>query len=246
MLYRIGNAPVNPFPYPHIFVRDVFPADYYAELQRNLPPRDALVPLGEARNTVAGNYSPRRSVLLLNEESIGRLEEPFRSFWKRVGKMLVAASLGPMLVDKFGQILDSRFSGQTNLAISDEALLVQDYAGYSLGPHTDSPSKVFSLLFYLPADDARPYLGTSIYMPKDSGFSCPGGPHHAFDRFERVLTMPYVPNAAFGFVKTPNAFHGVEPMAEADGHRTLLLYDIRVHAQPVTRTAAAPTAQFKF
>lgn len=245
MLYRIGNAPINPFPFPHIFVRDVFPADFYAEILRHIPPRDALSPISKVRN-VSEVYGKTRSVLILNDDSIGQLAEPLRGFWGGVGKMLLARNLGPMLVSKFGQVIDGRFAGQPGIEISDEALLVQDYTDYSLGPHTDSPAKVFSLLFYLPSDDTRPHLGTSIYVPKDPGFACPGGPHHAIEKFERVLTMPYVPNAAFGFVKTPIAFHGVEPVAAHDSERTLLLYDIRIRSGHAAQRPATPTAQFKF
>lgn len=248
MLYRIGNAPVNPFPYPHIFVRDVFPADFYAELLRHIPPRDALSPISKVRS-VSEAYGKTRSVLILNEEWIGRLPERLRGFWAQTAQMLLSGNLGPLLMNKFAQVVESRFAGQTNLEVSDEALLVQDYANYSLGPHTDTPSKVFSLLFYLPADDSQPHLGTSIYVPRDPAFTCPGGPHHQFDGFYRMLTMPYLPNCAFGFVKTPNAFHGVEPVAEGDVQRTLLLYDIRCRVPEPNQAAFAPAAsaaQFKF
>ena len=245
MLYRIGNAPVNPFPYPHVFVRDVFPADFYAELLRHIPPREALVPLVEARKSVGGDYSRNRSVLLMNDESLGRMDEPYRAFWTRVGGVLLGGNLGSLLMNKFAQVIDGRFAGQAAIEVADEALLVQDHAEYALGPHTDSQSKVFSLLFYLAADDTRAHLGTSIYVPKDPSFTCPGGPHHPFENFDRMLTMPYVPNAAFGFAKTANAFHGVEPVAEGDGQRTLLLYDIRYRPRPAT-PATAPVSQFKF
>jgi hypothetical protein len=35
--YRIANAPMLEFPYPHIYVRDIFPQDFYAALRANLP-----------------------------------------------------------------------------------------------------------------------------------------------------------------------------------------------------------------
>ncbi len=52
-----------------------------------------------------------------------------------------------------------------------------------------------------------------------------------------MLTAPYVPNTLFAFLKTPNAFHGVEPIAEPNIERALLLYDIKV-----AKAAAAPPA----
>ena len=38
VLYKIANAPINPFPFPHIYVRDVFPQDFYRQLRAHLPP----------------------------------------------------------------------------------------------------------------------------------------------------------------------------------------------------------------
>ncbi len=82
------------------------------------------------------------------------------------------------------------------------------------------------MLFYLPAGASDPGLGTSLYRPKDPDFTCPGGPHHPVDRFERLRTVAYRPNTLFAFPKTHNCFHGVEPVPEG-AVRDLLFYDIR-------------------
>lgn len=135
----------------------------------------------------------------------------------------------------------------------DEALLVQDYTTYSLGPHTDNTIKVLSFLFYLPSDDSHAHLGTSIYVPKDPNFTCQGGPHHPFEWFNRMHTMPYLPNTLFAFLKTHNSFHGVEPITDPEVRRDLLLYDIRVSSpsgpaqQPSAETPGAATpVKFSF
>lgn len=245
MLYRIGNAPILPFPFPHIYVRDVFPDAFYAELVRNLPPREAFAPISAVRPVTPGAYE-ERSVLPLSPESVGKLAEPYRGVWERMTRMLVGSELGNLVFGKFGQFIQARFQGQPNVQFFDEALLVRDVQNYALGPHTDSPLKVISFLFYLPADDSQQHLGTSIYVPKDRQFTCPGGPHYPFDRFDRMLTMPYVPNALFAFLKTPNAFHGVEPVDEAGVERNLLLYDVRIRPQATQPKAAGPAVQFKF
>jgi hypothetical protein len=60
--------------------------------------------------------------------------------------------------------------------------------------------------------------------------------------------VPYVPNTLFGFMKTPNAFHGVEPIAETNVERALLLYDIKFEDVPAAPTAPGinPHTQFSF
>lgn len=171
LMYRVGNASICHFPFPPIYVRDVFPEDFYRRIRQNLPPKKAL-------STRAQEFT-------------------------------------------------------------NEALLVQDYTISQLTPHTDTPSKVFSFLFYLPEDDRLSHLGTSIYMPKDRRYVSGGTKHLKSENFDRLITMPYRPNTLFAFLKTPNAFHGVEPIQEAGVRRDLLLYDIKVK-EPVRPAAAAP------
>lgn len=252
VLYKIANAPVSSFPFPHIYVRDVFPPDFYRELRAHLPPREAFHSLNEL-GRVAGAYPDTRLVMPLTPEKIGGLPEPYRGFWDALARWLLGG-FGQTMLDKFAPFLDWRFGDARRRQYYDEALLVQDYTTYSLGPHTDSPSKVLSFLFYLPADDSLAHLGTSIYVPKDPNFTCFGGPHYPFERFLRMATMPYVPNTLFAFVKTHNSFHGVEPIEQAGIRRDLLLYDIRVHNPPelssqapaAANQTASPNVNFTF
>ncbi len=242
--YAIGNAPMQMFPFPHIYVRDVFPREYYDEMRRKLPPADLLAPITEARD-VRGPYD-ERFVLALIPEKVGTLPEPYRAFWAELAGWMIGKRFAQLVLGKFAQFIEQRFQGMSGVQFADEALLVEDRTRYALGPHTDSPRKVISMLFYLPADESQSHLGTSIYVPKDPGFTCPGGPHHAFDRFERMVTMPFVPNSAFAFLKTDNSFHGVEPILEPSVRRHLLLYDIRLASAPVPATAAPAGARFSF
>ena len=55
-----------------------------------------------------------------------------------------------------------------------------------------------------------------------------GSTHHKREQFDLLLTMPYRPNTVFAFLKTPNSFHGVEPVLARDVRRDLLLYGIKV------------------
>lgn len=227
VLYRIANEAVREFPYPHVFVRDVFPPDFYRRMREMLPPPGALATLSSmGRMKVGDPAAESRTVLPLEKEALAKLDEPRRAFWQEIAGWLLGGSFGQVMTTKFSPWLQRRFPSLASARFTDEALLVQDRRNYALGPHTDHPSKVLSFLFYLPADDSQPHLGTSIYLAKEPGFGCPGGPHYSFDKFNRLYTMPYVPNALFAFMKTDNAFHGVEPV-EGDAVRELLLFDIR-------------------
>lgn len=226
VLYNIGNTPVREYPYPHIFVRDVFPADFYEELRRNLPPMDVMKTLGQLGRVSGGDYA-ERAVLLLTPEHLAPLDESRRGFWERLQQWLLGPRFTHTMISKFAPYLAQRLGDLRKVRFGHEAMVIRDRTNYSLGPHTDSPRKALSFLFYLPADASREYLGTSIYLPRDPNFTCAGGPHYKFTNFDRMLTMPYVPNALFAFMKTHNSFHGVEPLEEPEVQRDLLLYDVR-------------------
>lgn len=223
LIYNVANAPVRTFPYPHIYVPEVFPADFYAELQANIPDPAAMIPISEAR-PVTG-YKER---FVLDLAQHGDTLPPTQTaFWTKANAALTRGPFRDALVEKFRPTLAKRFAGQGEVHLTQETLLVEDITHYALGPHTDTPAKVVTVLFYLPKDESQSHLGTSIYVPKDGVFRCPGGPHYPYEPFHRAATMPFMPNSMFAFVKTDNSFHGVEPVTDPDVRRWLLLYDIK-------------------
>ncbi len=224
--YRIANAPLQHWPFPHFYARDVFTPDYYAEMQRNLPDPAAMLPMD---STGRAKGFRDRFFMKLGEDRLPGVPEAQHRFWRRLAQWAFGGRLGRLVLDKFEAVAgEHHVKARAAEAITDELLLVHDRTGYKLGPHTDSPSKVASLLFYLPPDERYARHGTSIYLPKDPGFTCPGGPHYAASIFDRVVTLPYLPNSAFGFLKTDHSFHGVERIEEPGVARWLLLYDLRL------------------
>jgi hypothetical protein len=242
--YKVANAPLNLFPYPHLFVEGIFEPKYYDELQAMLPDSSDMLPIADVR-PVKGYEE--RFVFELGGRQLETLPPDKQSFWRSVKQWLVGGRFGQVVLDKFNPFLGSRF-GDQEVELDEEALLVQDVTRYALGPHTDTPRKVVTLLFYLPRDTSQQHLGTSIYMPRQPAFRCAGGPHYPHEAFERLWTMPFLPNSLFAFVKTDNSFHGVEPVVDPDCKRWLLLYDFYVQQTPGVARApsmAAP-ANVKF
>lgn len=125
----------------------------------------------------------------------------------------------------FPELLTTRikeaFLAKFGLDVQGEAegLLIKDKTGYAIGPHTDSPARILSAIFYLSGKD-----GTTMYVPNDPDFTCKGGPHYPPDNFKEVATVLNRPNTAFVFLKTDKSFHGVKKTKEERG---VLLYDIR-------------------
>ena len=247
LIYTVANAPIRLFPYPHILVHDVLPEDFYRELRQHLPPSTAYRSL-KAMGRVGPDYPDTRGVLPLTPPDVAALPEPYRSFWDNTARWLLGGPFGQVMLQKFAPLLAQRFEDPAAVEFKHEVLVVQDRTDYSLGPHTDAPSKVISMLLYLPADASKPHLGTSMYLPKDPSFTCAGDNHYESVGFNRLLTMPYVPNTLFAFIKTPNSFHGVEPIGEPNIERALLLYDIKVAKIPAAppATEIKPRTQFSF
>ena len=223
LAYKVSNAPMNLFPFPHFVVHEVFPADFYAAMQSNLPRAETLRSLKEARG-VSG-YD-ERFVFEFKPGQLELLEPGQREFWQSLHAWMVGGRFAHLMLSKFSPFIRQRFGDTSSVRFYDEALLVQDTTNYKLGPHTDAPRKVLTLLFYLPRDASQSHLGTSIYLPKDRDFRCPGGPHHPHEQFDRVWTVPFLPNTLFVFFKNDVSFHGVEPVGDAGVRRWLLLYDI--------------------
>jgi hypothetical protein len=226
LAYKIGNGQVMNMPFPHMYIENIFPLHIYEAIQNNLPESNKLEVISKKRPVIG--YK-ERFVFCFDDESLLNLDNEKRIFWEEFKNRMLSKTFMNFLLSRFMPYISSRFQNQNiqQLKFNSELLLIQDTMNYKIGPHTDSPRKVISFLFYLPKDYSQKELGTSIYMPKDFNFKCNGGPHHPRENFEKITTMPFLPNSLFCFPKTDDSFHGVEKI-ETDEKRWLLLYDIYI------------------
>lgn len=228
VVYQIANAPIRDYPFPHVYVENIFPSDFYANLRANWPDFGAFTSLADTGRVSKGAYR-ERFVLPFTPSDIASLPNDRRSFWSDFGEWIMADRFREKMIQKFEAYAKQRFGDDREYCeFESDALLVRDMTNFSIGPHSDAPHRLLSLLFYCPDDEAMKHLGTSIYVPLDPTFRCPGGPHHPHSKFQKVITMEYRPNTLFAFFKTDNSFHGVEPIREQRVQRDLLLYDVRV------------------
>ena len=196
LAYKIANANLLEYPYPHMFIENIFPIDIYEEMLINMPIQYNYSPINEKR-MVRG--SDGRFVILFNELENLKIEKKKKEFWSEFYKSIINSRFTHILTSKFSNLIQRRFEGQTGVNLKDEMMLVQDRTNYYLGPHTDSIHKVITVLFYLPENDENAHLGTSIYSPKDTKFQCVGGPHYRHQDFHKVTTMPMKKNSVFIF-----------------------------------------------
>jgi hypothetical protein len=228
----IAASEVRLDPYPHIYVENVLPEDFYAALLAQLPDTDCYKPFVES-GRVTADYDPRRLVIFHHDDDLGRLAKEQRDFWEAFFTCFHEDDFARVLFEKFQAELAYLFEPAAGgdvptVRLHKEVMLIRDLEGYGLGPHTDTPPKVVTVLFYLPRDERRPDLGTAIYLPKDREFGLYGGEHYDFELFDQAATMPFVPNRLLSFVCGDQSFHGVEPIKPGDGWRDLVLYDLKV------------------
>jgi hypothetical protein len=224
---RIAATPVVEDPFPHQIVTGVFPQDYYRELLAMLPSDATYRSIGETGTLSNAEAYRERYVCGLIELAAEEMAEE-RTFWRELAGWLLNDRFRDFLVGCYARQAAARIGEGSAMRATVDARLVRDRTNFAIGPHTDSPRKFLSLLFYLPRSTEQAHLGTSIFAPLDPDFRCSGGPHYPFDRFRRTATAPYVPNTLFVFFRTDQSFHGVEPIRDENVERNLLLYNIYV------------------
>jgi hypothetical protein len=223
VVYNIANAAVRSYPFPHFYVHPVFPEGYYQALLAKLPALAVYKPISETGTVGKGAYSDRYITSIEDE-----FERGAGDFWETLRTWLSGPSFANLILHKFEAGIAQRYGANARLTTSTDVRLVRDFTNYSIPPHTDAPHKLASLLFYLPPDDSKAALGTSIFTHENPAFRCEGTAHHSFTGFRKVMSAPYLPNSLFAFLKTDSAFHGVERIDVDDVERDLMLYNIYV------------------
>ncbi|HSD41823.1 MAG TPA: hypothetical protein VLD36_08140 [Burkholderiales bacterium] len=234
VVYRIANAPLLTYPFPHFYVESVFPDDFYRELRARLPEAAAYTRIDETGGVTKGAYQERSVCSLLDLE-----EHDAGSFWADLNSWMMSQRFAHVVTGKFRDGIVARYGADAELKMRMDCQLVRDVSRYAISPHTDTPTKLVSLLFYLPPDQKLSHLGTSIYAPKAAEMRFDPSSHLPFDAFKKVTTMPFRPNSLFGFLRTDRSFHGVDRINDEEVVRDLLLYNIYV---PKAATSAKASA----
>lgn len=224
---RLRMSEIVSDPYPHYFLENVFPEEFYRELLRHLPDRDAYQNLFEITTLKLDHFRFRdqRDVADGWTES---LPLEMRSFWESFNDWFLGPEFAQAVLHTFAGPIHDRFGAEAAWPeVSVEVQLIRHEAGYFLQPHSDANSKLVVLLIYLPQDDSTKHLGTSLYRPRDPAFTCADSHHHPFENFDNVETAPYLPNSLLAFERSDRSFHGVEPLVDTDfcdGNRDLIQY----------------------
>jgi hypothetical protein len=213
---RLRAAEVVLEPYPHYYLENVFPDDYYQTLLRNLPDSTIYQNLFEVTDLKLAHFR-HRDQRDFSEGWTATLPGDIKDFWERFNEWFLGPDLAQAVMTSFASQLRTRFGNEQSWPqVVVESQLIRHRAGYFLGPHSDLYTKLIVLLLYLAPDESAAHLGTSLYRPKEAGFSCPNSTHYPFEDFIRVKTASYKPNSLLAFVRSDVSFHGLEPLSEKD------------------------------
>lgn len=205
----LNKARVELDPFPHFYLENVFPDDYYQELLRNLPSTDVYDNLYEVTDLKLDHFR-HRNQRDMDAGWTTRLPPELQPFWTEFNEWFLGRDLARAVLDSF------RSQRSSWPEVSVESQFIRHRAGYFLGPHSDLYTKLVVLLIYLAPDKCAEHLGTSLYRPKDPSFRCHDSKHYPFEDFIRVKTAPYKPNSLLAFMRSDISFHGLEPLSETD------------------------------
>lgn len=216
---KFAGRDVTMFPSPHLIIEDFFPADVYAKIQELNPfatnAGSEWISAEEMKKRRQDTPYDRRKQVDLDKGTFDASPEG-KAFWSTLRSALLDDNWFAQLIYRtFPAYFDLRF-GEAMLdnGIWNEfrhTMFVQRHeAGYHIGPHTDTPHRVFTCIFSFAADRANEDYGTQFLRPKDSRARCWGDLHHRHEDFEVGSLAHYRPNNFVVFFKTRQSFHSVK------------------------------------
>lgn len=110
--------------------------------------------------------------------------------------------------------------------LRSQVFLSRDFPPYAIGPHTDVPRRVLSMILYLSPANAPDNWGTTLFRPAEARFECQQGLHYPFEGFVADRLVSFRPNRAVIFLRTHRSFHGLLPIEPSTGPRDTLLYEL--------------------
>ena len=220
---RIGEAPIDPEPAANIYMTDMLPEGVYAELLARTPADEALDPIVHP-DAVAADGRVTRRLLDLTPETITRFDADDQPFWERMIAAFTAPALTAAVIEKFRPTLTARF-GQGIPDLVAVPVFYRDYPGYRIGIHPDMAGKIATLQFYLPDDDGQRHLGTTFHKRVANGF-------------HRLKTNAFLPNSAYGFVRTDESWHSVDELAPDEKVRNTIALTFYIRGEEYSSSAA--------
>lgn len=247
---RIAAAAVEESPFPHLVVEGFFPPEVYADILRWSPfqsaPGTEWLPADSSLNVSARTpYHARKQVDLTRADALAAA--PGGTFWNRIQRCFLADDwFARLILAKYPAYFRLRFGDLVHepdfLALLRKQLFVQRHEpGFSIGPHTDLPTRVFTCIFSFADREGFEEYGTQLLAHRDRLVRCWGTDHHDPAGFVVRKLVPYRPNGFVLFFKTRYSFHAVPPVDErVPGQRYGMQFQLHEPARGLFRDLSVP------
>ena len=204
LVARVDAAPAATAPFHHLKFSDVFPADVYAAILREMAQTDEYRALrGRGNGNMRADGTSARVKIDLFPEYLRQMEPARRAVWNGVGKALCSTGLRDAFRRRLAPGLKQRFGADfANVGMYPVPTLTRDGPGYKIGIHPDTHWKGITAQFYLPRDHSITQIGTVFHDR---------GPDR---KFRRAGQMEFAPNSGYAFAVGDDTFHSVDKVGD--------------------------------
>jgi hypothetical protein len=221
----IAATPIKTHPFPHVFVRNLFPTPFYKALIRGLPPVELFEdqPVNHQQLVVPLAMGPSYS----------------RRIWRHLTKVVVQEVMMPAMVDKFREPLEEWISinwptlaenplgPPMDMACSAGRIMLRR-RGYTIRPHRDPKWGFLTCLMYLARPGDPEEWGTQLYAVDEDNEDKSAAPHWVDPKGCRLVTeVPFRKNSALLWLNSVGA-HGAFVPDDAPEDLLRFTYQFRV------------------
>ncbi len=248
---RMAVVEVEAFPFPHMVIEDIFPADVYRQILELNPFRENrgsewLKPEQSLNVSARTPYASRKQLDLAKEVAFEASLES-RALWSDVRRCftadgwfesLVLAKYPAYFEIRFGELVDHPdfFS-----LLKRQLFLQRHEPGFVIGPHTDLPTRIFTCIFSFAETEGFEEYGTQLLSHKDPMIRCWGNDHYGAEDFVVRKVAPYRPNNLLLFFKTRQSFHAVRSIdARVPNQRYGMQFQLHEPAGGLFKDLSAP------
>ena len=94
--YKIANTPILNFPFPHLYIENIFPADFYSKIQENLLEKKEMTSMADLypQNTGLAAYKDRFVMDFTRADSMNKVVKRKENFGHLSEKIFLKELLG--------------------------------------------------------------------------------------------------------------------------------------------------------